>query len=155
MIGGLSTKQLLGDVEIDGSHVIWDANAQFLPPHVLEMPEWSKDIGGSKFMTNWQEWANLIFALVVAGPVTALLTQLIVRANWKSRIRWAVAIALSVLVGIAQVWLVGDVLNLIDHWGSLTANDVIPVVVATYIGATGFYNRMFKDSEIATKILNT
>ena len=106
-------------------------------------------------MTNWQEWANLIFALVVAGPVTALLTQLIVRANWKSRIRWAVAIALSVLVGIAQVWLVGDVLNLIDHWGSLTANDVIPVVVATYIGATGFYNRMFKDSEIATKILNT
>jgi len=90
------------------------------------------------------EIVSLVAMLLVSGGVASLLVQAIKRAGWGSRAKFVLSIALSAAVGLATVWLAGDVAGLIGAWGELTAADVFAVMGATYAAATGFYELWFK-----------
>lgn len=90
------------------------------------------------------EIIGLIAMLLVTGGLASYLVQWIKRASWSGRLKWALSIAISALFGLASSWLAGDVLGLIDKWGSLTAVDVFGYLAAVYATSTGFYELWVK-----------
>ncbi len=91
------------------------------------------------------EIVTLIAMLLVSGGVASFLVQKVKKASWSSRVKYAVAVAFSVAVGLATAWLGGDVLGIISSWGELTAADVFAFLGAVYASSTGFYEVWFKD----------
>lgn len=90
------------------------------------------------------ELISLIAMLVVAGGISSKLVQLIKRSTWDKRVTWALSITLSGAVGLATAWLGGDVLGLIDSWGSLTATQAVGFMAAVYATAEAFYALHFR-----------
>lgn len=98
------------------------------------------------------EIINLAALLLVAGPVASVLTQLAKRPAWSAERRFALAILLSGLVGLAQAWLAGDLLGLIDSWGQLTATELVAAGGLVFAGASAFYKLYFSRSDWGTRL---
>lgn len=94
------------------------------------------------------EIITLIAMLIVAGGISSKLVQLLKRATWDSRVTWALSIILSGAVGLATAWLGGDVLGLIDSWGSLTAVQAIGFMAGVYATAEAFYALHFRPAAV-------
>lgn len=90
------------------------------------------------------EVISLLAMLLVTGGGAAYLIQWIKRASWGSRPKWLLSISISAVFGLASSWLAGDVLGLIEGWGSLTAVDVFAYLSATYATAIAFYELWVK-----------
>jgi len=90
------------------------------------------------------EIVSLIAMLLVAGGISSRLVELIKRASWSSRAKWALSVGLSAAVGLATAWIAGDVLGLVADWGALTAVDVFAFMAAVYAVGNGFYELWFK-----------
>ncbi len=91
------------------------------------------------------EIIGLVAMLLVSGGVATYLVQWVKGTRTlSSRAKWFASIAISVLVGLATSWIAGDVLGLIDKWGSLTAADVFAWIGSVYAVAVGFYEAWVK-----------
>ncbi len=90
------------------------------------------------------EVIGLVAMLLVSGGVATYLVQWIKRADWPSRWKWALSIAVSTAFGLANAWLSGDVLGLVSAWGDLTAAQAFAFIGAVYATSTGFYETVVK-----------
>jgi len=89
------------------------------------------------------EIINLLAAIILWAPLSVLLTQAIKRASWQDGVKAVIALICATVVGIAGTWVSGDLLGLIDDWGSLTAEQVIAYVGIVYAAATVWYKAYF------------
>ncbi len=92
----------------------------------------------------WYDLVGIIALMIVSGFFTTVVVQILKQAKWSARIKQALAVAVSVLVGLATVWLAGDVLGLINGWGHLTSADVWAVMVSVYTAANIWYKSILQ-----------
>lgn len=95
------------------------------------------------------EIVSLVAMVLVGGGVASYAVQYIKRASWSTRVKWFLSVAISIVFGLATVWLAGDVLGLISAWGELTAAEVFAVIAAVYAAASGFYALWVKPKSAA------
>lgn len=86
------------------------------------------------------EIVNLIAAIIVSPVVYLFLAQLIKRPEWPPLAKAVLAIALSGIVAVAQSWISGDLAELIDNWGSLTAAQALGYWGIVYATGQVIYN---------------
>lgn len=98
------------------------------------------------------EAINLLAAFVVCGPFASVATQLVKRSHWETRSRFAVAVMLSIAVGLAEVWLTGDVLGLAGTWGHLTTTNVAATAGCVFASSSAFYKLYFGDTRLAARL---
>lgn len=101
---------------------------------------------------DWQEWINLIVAIVVAAPVSILIAQVLKKAAWADGAKAVLATIVCVGVGVAQTWIAGDLLGLIGRWGTLTATDVLAWAGAVFAAAQIEYQAYFKGQPWMVKL---
>ena len=100
----------------------------------------------------WNEVINLIAAIVIAAPVSIVIAQLLKQSHWPDGANAALAGIVCVVVGIAQTWISGDLIGLIDKWGSLTANDVILWCAPVWAAAQVEYHAFFAEFPFMEKL---
>ncbi len=95
---------------------------------------------------------SLVATLLTAGWVAAFITQFIKQAGWSSRIKLILSFIVAGLVGLATVWLTGDVTNFLKQWPNMNANDVWEFAVLVYTAAATWYRFYFKDATWAQSL---
>ena len=100
----------------------------------------------------WQELVTLAATLLLAGWVSAFITQLIKREAWPSAVKLVLAIVVAFLVGLATVWLSGDLTAFIGKWGSLTSADVLTFGTLVFASAQVWYHKFFDDQAWAQNL---
>ncbi|NLE22206.1 MAG: hypothetical protein GX624_05440 [Actinobacteria bacterium] len=91
-------------------------------------------------MTGYQV-ASLVAALLVSGPVASVLVQAVKFVAPTRPLRLALAVGVSLAVGVAQAWIAGA----LPHSGSdLTPEAALAATTAVFVGATGFYRLYFR-----------
>lgn len=89
------------------------------------------------------ELINLIVAIIIAAPVSIVIAQAIKRIGWPGGVKAVLALVVCGAVGVAQTWISGDLLGLINGWGDLTSAGVIAWTLAVYAAATIEYKVYF------------
>ncbi len=87
----------------------------------------------------WGQLITLIAMLLVSGFFASLIVQLGKRPGWAPWLKTIFAYVVSGLVGLATVWLIGDIPGLLASWGQLTATAVAAVATAAFGAASVFY----------------
>jgi hypothetical protein len=103
-------------------------------------------------MASWKELVNLLVAFILSGFVSTIVVQWVKNCRWGDAAKVVVALGVSALVGLAQVWVSGGLLELMNRWGELTAADIIAVFGATFAGASFFYKTKFADTSFMKKL---
>ena len=91
------------------------------------------------------EIINLVALVLLSAPFALLVTQAVKRLSWKPRWRFLLAAVVGILVGLAQCWVNGSLGTLIDHWGSLTALEVVAQVGLVWAAAQAWYAMWLAD----------
>ena len=97
-------------------------------------------------MADWKELVNLLVAFILSGFISTIVVQWVKSCRWPDWGKVVVAIGVSALVGLAQVWVSGGLLDLMGRWGTLSAADILSVIGATFAGASLFYKTRFGDT---------
>lgn len=103
-------------------------------------------------MAHWKELVNLLVAFVLSGFVSAIIVQWVKSCRWPDWSKVVVAICVSAAVGLAQVWVSGGLLDLMNRWGTLSAADIISVMGAVFAGASLFYKTRFGDTAFMKRL---
>ena len=103
-------------------------------------------------MKNTTEIINLLATLLTGGFLLFLATQLIKRVTWPSWLKLALSMILAVVFALATAWMHGDVWNLLQAWGTLTAADIAAFAVLLWTTATLWYKIVFKDAAWANSL---
>lgn len=91
------------------------------------------------------EIISLIAMLLVSGGFASVFTQALRRPNWSSRITSIVAGVVAALVGLATMWLGGQVSGLIESWGALSAQEVWVFLGGTWAASLAWYQLILRN----------
>jgi hypothetical protein len=95
-------------------------------------------------MTQATQWITVVAALVTAGWFGTMVVQLLKRPTWPAWAKHALAIAVSVIVGLAVAWEGHGLTPIMTDWGHLTAAEVLSVGALVYAAAQTWYHLYFK-----------
>ena len=93
-------------------------------------------------MESWQEWINLLVALVVSGFFASVVTQFFKNCRWGNLPKIALGVVVSLVVALAHAWVAGSVLGLVGAWGTLTAQDLIALLAPIFIGSVAYFKTL-------------
>lgn len=91
------------------------------------------------------EIISLIAMLLVSGGFASVFTHALRRPGWSSRITSIVAGVVAALVGLATMWLGGQVSGLIQSWGSLNAQEVWVFAGGTWAASLAWYQLILRN----------
>ena len=97
-------------------------------------------------MTQATQWITVVAALVTAGWFGTMAVQLLKRPTWPAWAKHALAIGLSVIVGLAVAWQGHSLTPIMTDWGHLTAAEVLSVGALVYAAAQTWYHLYFKNT---------
>lgn len=100
---------------------------------------------------NWIEIVNLVAALLL-GFILVPLIQWLKGCDWPAAAKQLLAVVICGLVGVAQVWVAGDILGLLPRFGEITAAEIVAIITTVYSGAQIFYHTYWKATATATKL---
>ena len=99
------------------------------------------------------EILTIIASILVWAPVASIMAQLVRRAGWPPWANFVVVTFICYGAGIANSWIAGDLLGLIQSFGDLTAAQVITYGAAVHVFAVGYYLAYFKGLPFFGKLL--
>lgn len=86
---------------------------------------------------------TLICTILISGPFAMVVSQALKRCGWADRWRFLLALAVGLVVGVAQTWISGSLGDLVHHWGGLTALEVITWVGLVWGSSQTWYHLFF------------
>ncbi len=87
---------------------------------------------------------NLLLVNTLVGQVMPILTELLNGRVQNSRVRWLIAMAISIILGAGT--------TLLD--GTFNKNDILGSVAVVFISANAAYNLWFKGSAVEKRLEN-
>lgn len=100
--------------------------------------------------TEWVQLAALV--LIGGGGMSFLATQLVKQVSWPSGLKLILSLVMALIFGTLTAWLNADVWNIVEAWGSLSADDVMTFSGFVWAAATGWYVIAFKDASWALRL---
>ena len=104
-------------------------------------------------MKNNMEWVSLLVAVVLSGFFTTVVVQFLKNCRWPDGVKVVLTIVVASVIGVAQLWVTGDLLGFFDRWGSLTAADFVAIFGSVLAGSLLWYNTWLRDAPWMKKLL--
>lgn len=103
-------------------------------------------------MESWQEWVNLACLVFISAPVAVLLAQAIRQPGWPNWAKVVTVYAVATVGALAQSWLAGDVLNIAQSWGHLTAQEFLLYATGIFTAATFWYKAVLEKAGVMLRL---
>ncbi|MCL5942185.1 MAG: hypothetical protein M1325_01435 [Actinobacteria bacterium] len=88
---------------------------------------------------SWEELATLIALGLGSGVGLSFVIQWIKRASWSDATKELLAWVVCGVGAVAATWVTGDLLGLIQSWGSLSAAQIVAYLAVIRAGAQGLF----------------